>query len=234
MNDIKTSNELAKKYCKDTVCRYVYGAKYEKHTTALVNKLAKAYPNMYTAAYKKKTLSDADKGYYGIDCSGFVCKVLGIPNVGSSQMKTTAVKVLKVSKENAKEGMALWKSGHIAYVGEGLKVYEANGVDKDMEINTWEKRAKDFTYLLVVSGSYLAKHSDDKQRQEAVAYYKKYSGKSEKIDEVLKAVGVPKDCLGSWKNRKPIASKNGISNYEGTAVQNKKLIALAKEGKLKK
>ncbi len=158
MNTITKSNQLAKDLCKDSVCRYVYGAKYQKHTTSLVNKLAKQYPGVYTDAYKKKTLNDADKGYYGIDCSGFVCKVLGVAQQGSSQIKSRAFISLKVTKTNAQEGMAIWKQGHIAYVGEGLKIYEANGVDKDMEVSSWDKRAKDFTHLLVVKGSYLAEH----------------------------------------------------------------------------
>lgn len=66
------------------------------------------------------------------------------------------------------------------------------------------------------------------------AYYKTYTGKSDKIDKVLSAVGVPAAYRGSWKKRKAVAAKNGISNYTGTAAQNLKLITLAKHGKLKK
>ncbi len=237
MNTITKSNQLAKDLCKDSVCRYVYGAKYQKHTTSLVNKLAKQYPGVYTDAYIKKTLSDADKGYMGIDCSGLTCKILGIAQQGSSQLKSSAVKLLKVTKANAKEGMAIWKQGHVAYVGEGLKIYEANGVDKDMEVSSWDKRAKDFTHLLVVKGSYLAEHWNDKattQSSAKVSYYKKYTGKSQKIDEVLKAIGVPSKYYGSWQKRKEIAKANGIKSYTGTAKQNITLISLAKQGKLKK
>lgn len=64
--------------------------------------------------------------------------------------------------------------------------------------------------------------------------YPAYTGASGKIDEVLKAIGVAGAYVGSWKNRKPIASANGIGNYTGTAEQNTKLITLAKQGKLKK
>ena len=234
MNTITKSNQLAKDLCKDSVCRYVYGAKYQKHTTSLVKKLAKQYPGVYTNTYKKKTLSDADKGYMGIDCSGLVCKVLGIVQQGSSQLKSNAVKLLKVTKANAKEGMAIWKQGHIAYIGEGLKIYEANGVDKDMEVSSFDKRAKDFTYLLVVKGSYLAEHWNDKTTSKPVikvSYYKKYTGKSLKIDVVFKAIGAP---YGSVAKRKPVAKKNGYSSYKGSTTQNLKLIALAKLGKLKK
>lgn len=63
-----------------------------------------------------------------------------------------------------------------------------------------------------------------------VKYYKKYTGKSESIVEALSAVGVN----SSKANRKKIAAANGISGYTGSAVQNMKLLALLKKGKLVK
>ena len=65
-------------------------------------------------------------------------------------------------------------------------------------------------------------------------YYKKYTGKSDILDTVLIASGVPKKYTGSWKNRKPLAKKNGITVYVGSVKQNTKLISLAKQGKLKR
>ena len=67
-----------------------------------------------------------------------------------------------------------------------------------------------------------------------ISYYSRYTGKSARVDEVFKAIGVPSKYRGAWKKRKPVATKNGIKNYEGTATQNNKLISLAKQGKLKK
>lgn len=67
-----------------------------------------------------------------------------------------------------------------------------------------------------------------------VTYYKKYTGKSTKVDDVLKAIGVSSKNYGSVTKRKTIAVKNNISNYKGTASQNLKIINLAKSGKLKK
>lgn len=66
------------------------------------------------------------------------------------------------------------------------------------------------------------------------AYYPKYTGKSYGIDTVFRAIGVPEVYCGNWKNRKPIAVANGISNYTGNQSQNTKLVSLAKQGKLKK
>lgn len=66
------------------------------------------------------------------------------------------------------------------------------------------------------------------------AYYGKYTGTSVSIDVVFKAIGVPEQYRGIYKKRRPVATKNGINHYTGTATQNLKLIALAKQGKLKK
>lgn len=65
-------------------------------------------------------------------------------------------------------------------------------------------------------------------------YYPKYKGSSYGIDTVLKTIGVADKFIGDWKNRKPIAVANGITNYTGSAVQNINLINLARQGKLKK
>lgn len=155
MNTVAQSTALAKEMVGGGY-RYLYGGKGQNYTTALVNQLAKQNPSTYTASLKKEALKDADKGFKAIDCSGFICKALGIPNIGSAQLKSTAVQVLKVTKANAKEGMVLWKSGHVAYVGDGLKIYEAKSTAADLTVSTWEKRASAFSYLLIVKGSALA------------------------------------------------------------------------------
>lgn len=65
-------------------------------------------------------------------------------------------------------------------------------------------------------------------------YYPKYKGSSTKIDEVLKAIGVPSTYYGSYLKRKKIAAANGIKVYAGTAAQNLSLISKAKAGTLLK
>ena len=64
----------------------------------------------------------------------------------------------------------------------------------------------------------------------AVAYYKKYTGKSTSLVDALASIGVD----SSFTNRKKIAKANSITNYSGTAAQNTKLLELLKNGKLKK
>ena len=65
-------------------------------------------------------------------------------------------------------------------------------------------------------------------------YYGKYMGSSTKIDEVFKTIGVNSKYIGNKTLRKSIAEANGITNYNGLAEQNLKLIDLAKQGKLRK
>ena len=155
MNTVTQAVDIAKQMVSGGY-KYLYGGKGQNYTSALVEKLAKQYPSTFTASLKKEALKDADKGYKAIDCSGFICKCLGIADIGSAQMKSTAVQLLKVTKANAKEGMVLWKSGHVALVGDELKVYEAKSTAADLTVSSWEKRASAFTYLLVVKGSALA------------------------------------------------------------------------------
>ena len=81
---------------------------------------------------------------------------------------------------------------------------------------------------IVVSGNPRATKSP------ITSHYKKYTGTSQKIDEVFKSIGVPAKYRGSFTNRKAIANANGIKSYGGTMEQNLNLISLAKRGKLKK
>ena len=79
---------------------------------------------------------------------------------------------------------------------------------------------------VVSGGRQVVKRSD--------TYYKKYTGKSIKIDEVFASINVPSKYRGSVTKRKPIAIRNGIKDYDGKEVQNLTLISMAKSGKLKK
>ena len=65
-------------------------------------------------------------------------------------------------------------------------------------------------------------------------YYLKYTGNSNKVDEVLRAINVPDIYVGNKTKRKPIGKANGFSNYTGKQNENLAIISLAKQGKLKK
>ena len=59
-------------------------------------------------------------------------------------------------------------------------------------------------------------------------YFKKYTGNTGSIVDALKSIGEKSE----YSYRSMIASKNGITNYTGSATQNTKLLNLLKEGKL--
>lgn len=214
--------------------RYLYGAKGQEYTKSLVNALAKAYPSKYTAALKKEALKDADKGYKAGDCSFFVCTVLGIEQVNSLGIKQKAVALFKPEKSKALEGMALWKNGHVAYIGDNLKIYEFKSTKEDAVCSSFESRAKDFTYMFVVKNSplYFAQMNAQLADQYTNSlYYPKYRGAGTSIVSALEAVG-EKDT--SFTHRRKIAIANHILDYQGTVKQNLILVHLIKEGKLLK
>ena len=211
--------------------KYLYGAKGQPYTKALVESLAKQYKSKFTAALKAEALKDADKGYKAGDCSFLVCKALGIANLNSLGIKNNAVVLFKPDKAKAIEGMALWKNGHVAYIGDGLKIYELRNTSADSTISSFDARAKDFTYMFVVKGSALYNEQLNAQINEITIYYPAWHGNGTSIVSALANVG-EKDT--SMNHRKRIAAKNGISGYLGTAKQNLQMIDLLKAGKLKK
>ncbi len=65
-------------------------------------------------------------------------------------------------------------------------------------------------------------------------YYPAYTGSSTKVDEVLRAIGVPDIYVGNKTKRKPIGKANGFPKYTGKQNENLAIISLAKSGRLKK
>lgn len=211
--------------------RYLYGGNGQNYTKSLVNQLAKQYPSKYTAEIKKEALKDADKGFKAGDCSYFVCKAIGIARTDSATLKKKATKAFEITKANAKEGMILWKSGHVAYIGDGLKVYEFRSTKADATVSSFETRAKDFAVMCIVKGSFLDQDLQKAPQEPKTNYYpatpKNWKGTS--IVAALAAVG-EKDT--SMSHRKKIAAANNIKGYIGSAAQNLQLVALIKAGKL--
>ena len=223
--NVNEGTRLAQKIVKTH--RYLYGGKGQPYTKELVERLAKSYPNIYTAALKKEAMKDANKGYYAGDCSYLVCTAMGLSMINSAALKDRAVMKLRPQKSLAQEGMCLWKSGHVAYIGDDLKVYEMRSTSADGKVSSFDARAKDFDYMFVVRESPLYYYN--MSHTVNGTYYAKYEGKSNSIVESLIAVG-EKDT--SFAHRKKIAEKNKIDNYKGTVTQNTQLVNLLKEGKL--
>lgn len=119
---------------------YWYGGSGQKCTTALLNSLARLYPNIYTKTYKDKCRQDIANGKTCIDCSGFVCKASGLPHYSTYAM-ATANAFYEGSLYSPKNGAIVWTWTHcgIYYDGkviEGVqnaRVIEARGIDSDIK-----------------------------------------------------------------------------------------------------
>ncbi|WP_173552879.1 peptidoglycan amidohydrolase family protein [Sharpea azabuensis] len=122
-------------------------------------------------------------------------------------------------------------SGHVVLMWSDKRVMEfssSRGHHKKGDQTGTESWVHDWNPNRKYDFEFLLRYKPGQNKDE---YYRKYAGNSRKIDEVFKSIGAP---YGSWKIRKPVGVKNGFRNYTGTANQNMKLIALAKQGKLKK
>ena len=100
-------------------------------------------------------------------------------------------------------------------------------VKENAEIQLARVKAAGFDAFITTKGG-TAVNTDDLETK----FYRAYKGCSDHIDTVFKAIGVPEKYIGNWKNRKPVAQVNGIEEYEGTGLQNSKLITLAEKGRL--
>ncbi|MDO5572963.1 MAG: peptidoglycan-binding protein [bacterium] len=109
---------------------YVYGFKMEIVTEEKIKRLAKAYPNIYTAAYITKACRYI--GQIATDCSGLISAYTG-KVIGSAQMYSAAYTRLPISAiADMAPGTALWKSGHVGvYLGNGSVLFdvEAKGIN---------------------------------------------------------------------------------------------------------
>lgn len=118
---------------------YAYGAKGldNKLTSDKLDQLARNSPSTYTASYKAKTAKNIGKRV--IDCSGLVCAVWEISDIGSYQLadlpKTQPTEYQEVSLSSLLWGDCVWKTGHVGiYIGDN-KVLEAKGVDAGIRIS---------------------------------------------------------------------------------------------------
>ena len=88
-----------------------------------------------------------------------------------------------------------------------------------------QKAGYDYNEVQKIVNELLNKNSNSSN-----LYYPQTKYKGSSIVDALKELGVD----SSFKNRKRIANKNGISLYLGTPSQNNKLLQLLKNGKLRK
>lgn len=109
-----------------------------------------------------------------------------------------------------------------------------NDNDNNIIDTTDKQKAFGVAYAKAILEYFGIAYIENNKPNNSESYYPKYTGNSRAIDEILKVIGVESKYRGNYRNRKVLAQANGIVNYIGSEVQNLRLIALAKTGKLKR
>ena len=113
---------------------YWYGGKRQLCTVGLADELKKENPNVWSTEYYRKALTDVQHHRRCCDCSGLVCGVYKIGDVGTSSF----LKVFKTWSGVPKAGMIAWKKGHCGiFLADGwdAKIAEMRGIDWDYQEN---------------------------------------------------------------------------------------------------
>lgn len=133
-------------HCKAKIgTPYVYGAKGEVLTRAILDRLARENPGTYTSSYKTKAARFIGRSC--TDCSGLISWYTGILR-GSYSYHDTAAKQVGINHlDDSMAGWALWKPGHIGvYIGGGWCI-EAKGINcgtikSRVSATSWQKVLK--------------------------------------------------------------------------------------------
>lgn len=197
--------------------------------------------------YKLGKFMNSKSGKYLLcDCSGLIKGILwgypedgkyasnGLPDINANTMIKQCSKV-STNFDKLPYGALVWMEGHIGiHVGNGICIESSpkweDGIQRTFIKGSGYVNSEGLNVRKWIQHGLFDKYIDYAIAE--IAYYKKYTGKSLRIDTVFKAIGAP---YGNKSKRKPVAEKNGYKGtYKGTLTQNLKLISLAKQGKLKK
>lgn len=121
-----TGKEICKRAKTLKDYKYWYGGKGEIATVDLANRLRRQNPHNWTDSYYKKALKDIDGRTRVGDCSFLVCYAYKVGMIGSYQI----VERYKEWKGKPKNGMILWRPGHVAIYCDG-KAVQLRGIDYD-------------------------------------------------------------------------------------------------------
>lgn len=220
---------------------YWYGTFGQVSTPILYAQKKKQYPKMYRWTYTKKELNKKVhdcvgliKGYLWCDsATDTTPKYDPKQDVSANGMLDKCKKKGKIGTIPEVPGVLVFMNGHVGvYIGDGY-VIEAKGHSYGVVKTKLKGRGwKNWGYCPYITYEEPKKPEPKPAKPTTSNYYKKYTGKSTRVDVVFKAIGVPSKYYGKWSKRKPIAKANGIKAYIGTSKQNLKLIDLAKKGKL--
>lgn len=108
--------------------KYWYGGKGQIATKTLADALQKQNPTVWTKSYYNKAIKDIDGKTRVSDCSHLVCYTYGISDIGSYQIKEK----YKEWNGKPKNGMILWRKGHVAIYWNG-KAVQMKGIDYDYQ-----------------------------------------------------------------------------------------------------
>lgn len=133
-------------HCKGKIgTPYVYGAKGEVLTQAILDRLARENPGTYTTTYKAKAAKYI--GQRCTDCSGLISWYTGVMRGSYNYHDTAEERVGMDHLDESKVGWALWKPGHIGvYIGGGWCI-EAKGINygtikSQVSAAPWQKALK--------------------------------------------------------------------------------------------
>ena len=148
MKSAKRVTKSAKKMIKGKYY-YLYGAKGQRITSKLVNRLASIYKSVYTYSILMMAKAKIGRGR-GIDCSGFVSKATRTNYGGSYNIRKNMYDVHTTSdKKYLEDGMVCYREGHIGLI-EVTKtgrayVLEAQSTANDLKRTPVAQRLNSFT-----------------------------------------------------------------------------------------
>lgn len=141
-----TGSDVIKNAIKYLSYVYWYGAKGEKCSEKLLERLSTLYPGIYNLVYIRKCREDIAAGKYAIDCSGLVCNAYGIPQISTYQMPD----IFSIAKGTPLNGMIVWNTNHVGIYNNGY-VIEARGIDYDVT-TTRRYRKEDWAKVMYMPG----------------------------------------------------------------------------------
>lgn len=129
--------------------KYIPTGDLPKQPTLDINEILKKMELFYNAKYVwgGSSLQQADCSYFVNYCYGVTGGAYGAH--GSSSYDIVRIYSLwgNVGEIQPKDGMILWRRGHVALYKGGY-VYEMANSDKDFQKRPYSTRGKDFTYIL--------------------------------------------------------------------------------------
>jgi hypothetical protein len=218
--------------------KYYYGIQCKGFASYIFNDLfctgfigSTSSAKYYLSSPNKATLIGKSYGYYGNSAGANTVK-----SILSKAQPGDLIQVKRRSTGNPHTMIV------VSVSSSGITVFDCNsdgkcGVRK--YTLTWSTFAQTYigfslyhstNYPKASSTSSSSSTSSTTTSNTSTSYFKKYTGSSTSLVDALKAIGEN----SSYSYRKTIASKNGISNYSGTAAQNSSLLKLLKSGKLLK